>query len=249
MNESMTLWQLLITPISWHNSQYLEEARLSARLLRKHRKALGEVQAQAAQLLKQIEYLTQKRDAENVLVSATQLSETINTIHVLENLLPESVKAPNLFIFSSWMLCDSFKMCTASPEEGMLFIVGVEFDGLAIGTRIIPFGYAYRSIIGAAGDHQDTHRICISTHEAGHRILALIHSHPGTGIKANYNSSVDARTQELWELTTKMVGGIWSRDGYLRFFSSKLPFAVKVIGEQMEQINDVIFKLKEDVEL
>ena len=114
-------------------------------------------------------------------------------------------------MFSSWLLKDSFRYCTQTSEEGMHFVAGIEVDDTAIATRIIPFRYARRSIASAVGDHRDTHRAFIDVQEAEHRLLALVHSHPGTGSHANHPSGEDLRTQKLWELGNKMIGGIWSR--------------------------------------
>jgi hypothetical protein len=38
------------------------------------------------------------------------------------------------------------------------------------------------------------------------------------------------------------IGGIFTRDGQIRFFSHKLPFMVEVYGKGVEQIEDTLFR-------
>ncbi len=155
------------------------------------------------------------------------------------------------FVFSSAMLLESFRLCVAKPEEGMHFILGVDLDGSLVGTQIVSFPYASRSIAGASGVHEATHAIAIQAHEFGHRIIAIIHSHPGSGKGANHPSHVDMKTHETWEKTHDIVGGIWSRDGYLRFFSADKVFDARVIGSRIQRIEDHVWKIEEtsDVEM
>ena len=89
-----------------------------------------------------------------------------------------------------------------------------------------------------------THRISIQLHEWEHRQLALIHSHP-RGCE-NRPSAVDRRTQELWEKTTKIIGGIWDRNGRIRFYSNRLPFKVIILGNYVEQLDEHLYRLKLD---
>ena len=49
-----------------------------------------------------------------------------------------------------------------------------------------------------------------------------------------------------WETTTAMVGGIWSRDKYIRFYSHEMPFSIQLIGNHMEQVDDNVWKLCEE---
>ncbi len=146
-------------------------------------------------------------------------------------------------VLSSVMLARSFDVCTEQPEEGMHFIAGFDFDGLRFGTHIVPFPYSERSVVGASGDHLATQRICAEIHEAGHTIVALMHAHPGSGQHANHPSSVDFKTQRLWEQTSRLVGGIWARDGFLRWYSVNVDFEVEIVGNNMEKIDARQFKL------
>lgn len=154
--------------------------------------------------------------------------------------------ADSSFVFSSWLLRDSFRLCTATFDEGMHFVVGVELEGLLVGMSIAEFAYAERSSVRAAGSHRDTHRLAIDASESGHRIQAIMHSHPGFGPQANYPSATDIATHRLWERASPLVGGIWSRSGHLRFFTAGRPAAVTVVGTHLEQIDEDNWKLREE---
>jgi len=161
---------------------------------------------------------------------------------LLEDLAPSRPPQTEIVIFSTMMLAQSFRLCTETQDEGMHFIVGVEYDGLKVGTHIIPFGYAQRSVAGAAGDPLDTHRIVIHTYEAATRFSPCCIP-PGSGPNANFPSAIDERTQRLWEQGSNLIGGIWSRDGFLRWYSVAVRFQVEVVGSHMEKLDARLFKL------
>ena len=165
-------------------------------------------------------------------------------LEVVEKLLPKNtLKKPQEFVFSSVMLAESFSYCTERPEEGMQFVCGVDVDNLLLATKVMNVEYSARSVVYACGEDVATQRMTIDAHETGHLIIGLLHSHPGHGQDANYSSSIDRATQRRWENGRRFISGIWSRDGYLRFFSRRLPFTVRIVGNNIEQISDTLFKL------
>ncbi|MCC6678639.1 MAG: hypothetical protein IT436_16010 [Phycisphaerales bacterium] len=180
-----------------------------------------------------------------------ELARRLSALSIRERLLAgldpadRGTPVPRL-VLSSWMLRDSFRICTRTADEGLHFIVGIEHDGLAIGTGIALFPCAERSPVRAAGEPRATHGVSIEAAETSHRVLALLHSHPGTGPHANHPSSTDLHTHRLWETTSNLIGGIWARDGYLRWFSADKPFAVEIVGGHMERIDDRLWKLRDE---
>ncbi len=215
---------------------------LARKLLRNHQRLLSRTAIEANRLRKAIARHAGEGNVSGILAAAGQLNQIQEELQWLKQLTPLTSQAPREFVFSSLLLKESFSICTESAEEGMHFFAGIEVDGALVATKLVQFPYATRSIASASGDHLSTHRICIEMHEAGHRLLALIHAHPGSGAHANIPSSVDLRTHARWESQRALVGGIWSRDGYLRFFSSGLDFNVKVIGNHVEQIEKRLFR-------
>ncbi len=202
--------------------------------------------AQRQQATRALTSAIRRADVADIQLHTQQLSACLQEFNLLRQLLPKDRPSSNVFVFSSMLLHDSFDSATELPQEGMHFVVGYEYDNLLIATRIIPFAYAHRSLAAARGDHQATHHSFIETHEFGHSLLALIHSHPGTGTFSNHPSGEDMQTQRNWELTTKMISGIWSRDGYLRFFSDTFPFSIVVVGSQIEQLEPHLWRLRHE---
>lgn len=172
--------------------------------------------------------------------------EAVRERRHLAALLPHGCSAAASFVFSSWLLRDSFRICTATADEGMHFAVGIKVEGLMVGVAIAQFSYAERSPVRAAGAHRDTHALTIDASESGHRIVGIFHSHPGHGPHANFPSGTDLTTHELWERASPLVGGIWSRSGHLRFFSAGRPFTIRVAGTHMEQIDAHQWKLRDE---
>lgn len=152
--------------------------------------------------------------------------------------------SPNHFLFSSRHLAQSFVYCTATSEEGMQFILGIEHHKVLLGSELVTIDYEHRSPVFAHTEDIATNQMMIQAHESGHLVLALIHSHPGAGLDANHPSSIDHSTQQRWEDSRRFISGIWSRDGYLRFFSNRLPFTVQVVGSHMEKLSPYLFRLK-----
>lgn len=178
-----------------------------------------------------------------------QLMRRLHALHnqrqALVDLAPARSPVPTLVV-SSWMLKDSFGVCTATEDEGLHLLVGVEHDGVLIPTRIIECDYTRRTAVRATATREGVHKAMADTAEAGHRVFAIIHSHPGSGPEANHPSSIDLRTHELWEGISSVIGGIWSRDGYLRWFTSAKPFEVQVVGTQMERLGDRLWRLTDE---
>lgn len=157
----------------------------------------------------------------------------------------ESEEQIHTIILDAALLVESFKRSTELPAEGLHYLIGISVDQGRIATEIAEFDYQYREVTGAVGDHQSTHRLLHNTYKAGRVLVCQMHSHPGKGKNANTPSDTDQKNQAVWEKTTKLVQGIWSRDGYLRWFTHQLPYQVRIIGNALEQIEPTVWKIKE----
>lgn len=146
-------------------------------------------------------------------------------------------------IFSSLTLRQAFRICSASADEAMVFVVGIETArGTRYGLSVVQVGHTSQSPVSAEAAMVDSHRLSIRAHEAKHPIVAILHTHPGRGAGATTPSAIDLRTHTAWEQAWPLVGGIFSRDGYLRFFSAGTPFEVEVCGNHMERVGDGLYK-------
>jgi len=219
-------------------------------IYRKWQRKLNALRREGIRLRRRIDECARGGHSDELSRVAEKLTQVTRDARALASLGTPEDGTRQRFVFSSAMLRESFRYCVSRPEEGMHFILGIEHEGMLIGTHIVPFPYEYRSVAGAAGVHQATHKICIQAHETGHYAIALVHSHPGSGIDANHPSPTDRRTQTLWECGTRLLGGIWSRDGYLRWYTNELAFAVNVEGNQIERVEENVWKIEtEDLEV
>ncbi|MBL8745382.1 MAG: hypothetical protein JNK58_03395 [Phycisphaerae bacterium] len=192
--------------------------------------------AERTRLLGRLDWHLARGDHAEIPALVHRLSCVAFGRRLLSHLRPSAIKGGERYLFSSAMLRDSFTVCNETRDEGMHFILGIESDATLIGTEIVTFPYSHRSPGGAAGEHGATHRICVDAIESGHRLLAIVHSHPGSGPEANHPSSIDLRTQRLWEPGFGCIGGIWSRSGELRWFSAELEFEVEIKGTHLGPI-------------
>jgi len=80
--------------------------------------------------------------------------------------------------------------------------------------------------------------------EDGLALLATFHSHPGRGAGATHPSGTDLSTQEQLEtLGYPAIGAIFSRDGFVRFYSNRRPFKVAVSGTATEQLTNQLYRI------
>ncbi len=82
----------------------------------------------------------------------------------------------------------------------------------------------------------------------GHLLLAIMHSHPFSGVSGTTPSGVDRNLQVNLETSGyKVIQAIFARDGYIRFFSNYLKFEIDIYGKGVEKINaketETVFKL------
>jgi len=79
----------------------------------------------------------------------------------------------------------------------------------------------------------------------GSLLCTYLHMHPGRGSGSTLPSSVDTACQRRLERGGyPVIGGIYSRDAYLRFFSDQNPFDVSISGKGVEHVGkNLLFKL------
>ena len=97
-----------------------------------------------------------------------------------------------------------------------------------------------QSYCGAVTDEQSTAEAIINMDRFGHHLHATFHSHP-----AGIGSPSSTDLTDLRELIAgghKLIGGIFTMDGYLRFYSP-IPFELIIYGKGVEKINEHFYKL------
>lgn len=158
---------------------------------------------------------------------------------------PSTEKSVATYLSETRFLKELYEYLTRDGKEGYCLISGPELeDSLFVLTRMVETKMARRSTAGAEpeiGFMLET--LSEMEQEHGSRLTAYAHSHPGKGSASTTPSSIDKDTQrKLEQGGYPAVGLIFSRDGYVRFFSHQREFAVEVSGNG-EEVNDGVFKL------
>lgn len=157
------------------------------------------------------------------------------------------------YVTSSLFLMKAWKYLTSDPEkhERMLLITGaVAPDGTNI---LSDMQFATLAKKSATYVMADPHLTAIQLHRLveinGHQLHAMWHSHIMRGQASSQPSETDLKHQQrLVQIgMTKTLGGIFTIDGYCRFFSTAIDFELTLYGEHVtmldDQPRDKVFKL------
>ena len=153
--------------------------------------------------------------------------------------------APPLYVASTLLLQDAYTYLTRDHAEDMTYVTGSEWADGRVLERMITFEKAHRSPVRVEGNPDSSHQALIGLSLNGHRLLAWLHSHPGHGETATLPSGIDIGHQERLERGAyPAIGAIFSRDGYVRFFSKDIRFQIHVHGKGVRKINGRLYQLE-----
>ena len=158
----------------------------------------------------------------------------------------------SLFVVNSLMLHDCFKQLMRTEEESLHAITGSVIGNIRSLERIVPLSLSRQSVAGATAKNQSVANEFIELYEFGLRPLAYFHSHPGCGVGATRPSSTDKQTQSTMEQSgSEIIGGIFSRDGFVRFYANKVKPNVRVLGKKVNNVEKNVYRLeiKEDLQV
>jgi hypothetical protein len=206
------------------------DALLDGRL----RAAVEEVQASALS--------ASRTEAERALAHTLMLAELRRDLTLVRD-RGSRARVP-LYIVSSLFLAESFRYLVKDPAEDMHFVTGCELGPVRVLERLVDFDKAERTAVRVSGNPASTHQALIGLEAKGHRLTAWMHSHPGTGAGATCPSSTDLDHQRRLEQGRyPAIGAIFSRDGWVRFFSAGTPFRVDVFGAGVRRADERIYQL------
>ena len=82
-------------------------------------------------------------------------------------------------------------------------------------------------------------------HDYGLLPLGYFHSHPGCGPRATRPSDTDRQTQAIMEESgSKIIGGIFSRDGFVRFYANDWEPDIRIVGKQIRKVAQNVYHLE-----
>jgi proteasome lid subunit RPN8/RPN11 len=141
------------------------------------------------------------------------------------------------YVVGSLFLEHCKSQLTIDENEDLFYVTGIERDNYIYLTTLVKFECSQRSVVGVYGDHDSVFKAVMKLHRAGHRLYAWFHSHPGSR-DACSPSDIDLGMQRRLETVQyPAIGGIFSHDGFLRFFSVERQFQVQIHGEGIEDVD------------
>jgi len=167
--------------------------------------------------------------------------------HAVFRQRPQTPLLPTYLVDAAF-LTEAFDQLTQSKDEALSYITGPEGDDQQfILSRLIPLKLTHCSLARARSDLGHQIQVLTKLEEEGQRLLGHVHCHPGRGPQATMPSPVDLRMQANLEQGGYVaIGGIFSRDGHIRFFSHGRPFRVIVTGKKAVPVGDKLFRLELD---
>jgi len=175
------------------------------------------------------------------LVSLHQLKQDIGTITAG---LEEEVSSVPTFLVSAELLYQVYLKLREVQTESIMYASGVRYGSFLTVERLVPvdleaseYGYASASI-------GSTSRVLARLEQFGSVLTCYFHAHPGKGPSSNHPSNIDIANQARLETGGyRTIGGIFSRDGYLRFFSDKMESRVELSGKGIENVGPNLYRL------
>jgi len=155
-----------------------------------------------------------------------------------------------VFVINSLMLFRSFKLLTETANENLHAVTGSVTGRIRSLEQIIPLHLSVQNIGGAAAENQSLAEEFLNLYQFGLRPLGYFHSHPGCGISATKPSGTDKQTQlDMEQSGSEIIGAIFSRDGFIRFYANSNQPNVRVFGKRVKRIKKNVYKLEIEEDL
>lgn len=170
----------------------------------------------------------------------------LKEVEELRDLLPQQKEGRDIttYMTGSWYLYECFNFLRQGTDEDIHYVTGVQIEDILTLDRLIPFYLAQKSAVYVKGDLVSSTACLIRMEELGHRLHAWFHIHPGESSDSIHPSSIDINQQKMLERGGyPVIGGIFSRDGFVRFFSIEREFEISVYGKGVEKIGEKLYRL------
>ena len=187
----------------------------------------------------------------NILSELLRCSEVRSNLgFCLEKVNGEVLEAKQTYVVGSLFLRECFGLLVRERAkkdiEVLYYVTGVDVGGVLVLDKILAPDLSTQSGSYVSAEHSSSNQIFLELEDYGHGLHAWLHNHLGTGAFATLPSPTDLTTQERLEKGGyRAIGGIFSEDGFLRFFSNKSEFNVVVFGKRVKRIDDYLFKIEE----
>jgi hypothetical protein len=150
------------------------------------------------------------------------------------------------YLISSLTLadCAEYLLGDAHGRERLCLLTGVKVGTRRTLERMVTVALSEQSTTCAVADPLDLQRKQIALDVSGHKLHGLFHSHPGQGRGATRPSGTDLGTHQLHERGGyPLIGAVFERSGFIRFFSHSRPFTITIYGTGVECYEENLFKI------
>ena len=179
--------------------------------------------------------LCKAREALRATISRLRETHQSRPSHAPEH----TYQASSLFLKESW----EYLVAAPSRGERLHLVTGtVTQEGTKVLSKMQKLKLTDQSPVYVKADDRDAHQTIISLEEDfGHSVLGMFHSHMSKGAGSTSPSSVDtAFLQRMEKLGCNCLGGIFSLDGFVRFYARQ-DFELHVYGKGLVKIHDKPF--------
>lgn len=150
------------------------------------------------------------------------------------------------FLVSAELLYDGYEQLRPHKTEVILYATGTAFNDLLTIERTVDIVHDRSEYGRATSNAAATSRVLANLEKRGSMLTAYLHMHPSAGKSSNLPSQLDLANQTQLEIAGyRTVGIIYSRDGYVRFFSHQMPFHVCVTGKGVRHAAEKLYRLTE----
>jgi proteasome lid subunit RPN8/RPN11 len=150
------------------------------------------------------------------------------------------------YVVSSLFLHKCHRHLTDGPAENLHLVTGIVLDDRFIMTDMVALNHVDRQVARAFANPGDVRNGLLMMESFGLRCGGLFHSHPGRGIASTSPSGTDWRNQRAWEQAYRLIGAVFSRDGFVQFFGPEERLHIEVYGKKVRQIDVALFQLELD---
>jgi len=195
------------------------------------------------------EAIIDNNDIEHADSIYTRLCDYSHTQHALSEILDEITSSPNEvpeFKVGSEILYNAFNKLNSIKTESILYAVGNNYGNSYSIERLIELELDQSELGYAKANDKFSSKALIELEKYGTLLTCYFHAHPSKGINSNMPSDIDYSYHKRLESGKyNTIGGIFSRDGYLRFFSDKLQYKISISGKGVENVSKDVYKLTE----
>lgn len=169
--------------------------------------------------------------------------------NTLGNTIADTLRLVNkprsaVYAVDSWYLRDLMLTLTPSKDEHAVYITGPQIEGVRVLSRTCTFDLDEQSLVSAKGNPESCLTALIKILENGNGLHAIAHSHPGSGPSATQQSDTDMiHLRSIQHAGADVIGLIFTRDGFVRFYTYDKPFVVHVTGKGVSHVENNIYKL------